>query len=95
MIAGRDQSENETLMKLSRPDELKLTAHEHKSTFALLLGPPGDENLKLAAEICARYSDGKDCPVLPVRTWRESESNYQVIQAHPMELSRLESFRIG
>jgi tRNA-specific 2-thiouridylase len=95
VIAGRDQSENETLMKLSHPEEFKLTAHEHKSTFALLLGLPSQENMKLAAEICARYSDGKDCPLLPVRTWQESESHYRIIQAHPLELSKLESFRIG
>jgi tRNA-specific 2-thiouridylase len=94
VIAGRDKSENETLMKLSHPEELKLTAHEHKSTFALLLGSPNEENLKLAAEICARYSDGKDCPTLPVRTWLESEAQYEIIHASPMEPSLLESFRI-
>jgi tRNA-specific 2-thiouridylase len=95
VIAGRDRSENETLMSLSHPEELKLTAHEHKSTFALLLGPSGDENLKRAADICARYSDGKDCPTLPVRIWQESESHYKIIQAKPIDLSLLESIRIG
>jgi tRNA-specific 2-thiouridylase len=95
VITGRDRSENETLMSLSHPEELKLTAHEHKSTFALLLGSPNEENLKLAAEICARYSDGKDCLILPVRVWRVSESQYQIIQANPMEPSLLESIRIG
>jgi len=95
LIAGRDQSENETLLGLSQPQEPKFTVQDHKSTYALLLGDPQEENLKLAAGICARYSDGKDRPDLAVRMWRESPSEFQLIPTHPIDHSLLEALRIG
>jgi tRNA-specific 2-thiouridylase len=95
LIAGRDKSENETLLELSQPHEAKFTVQDIKSTYALLLGNPTDENVKLAAGICARYSDGQDRPNLAVRMWQESPSQFQLIPTDPMDQSLLESLRIG
>ncbi len=95
VIAGRDKSENEALMESSLPGEFKLTAHEHKSTFALLLGEPGEENVNLAASVCARYSDGNERPFVPVRIWQGSSSQHRIVQASPMDGPLLESLRIG
>lgn len=95
LIAGRDKSENETLLGLSQPHEPKFTVQDHKSTYALLLGDPRAENLKLAAGICAHYSDGKHRPHLAVRMWQESQSQCQLIPTDPIDQSLLESLRIG
>jgi tRNA-specific 2-thiouridylase len=95
LIAGRDRQENETLLGLSLPQESKFTVQDIKSTYALLLGNPTEENVKLAAGICARYSDGQDRPNLVVRMWRESPSQLQLLPADPIGQSLLESLRIG
>jgi tRNA U34 2-thiouridine synthase MnmA/TrmU len=94
MIVGRNQEENETLMGLALPAEPKLTAHEHKSAYLLLLGEPGPENEELAARICARYSDGKDCGSLPVRVWIDSPSEFRLIESSPLDESLLGSLRV-
>lgn len=95
IVAGRNQEENESLMGLSLPHESKFTAHECKSTYVLLLGEPTAENQELAARICARYSDRQASPSVAVRLWRETPSEFGLIQASPAEDSLLGSLRIG
>jgi len=95
MVAGRNQEENESLMGLSLPHESKFTGHECKSTYVLLLGEPTAENQELAARICARYSDRQASPSVAVRVWRETPSEFGLIQASPAEDSFLCSLRIG
>lgn len=95
VIAGRDQFENQALMELSQPGELKLTAHEHKSTYLLLLGQPDEDDVIMAAGICARYSDGNKCPSLPVRIWQDYSSQFRIVQTSPIDPPLLESLRIG
>lgn len=94
VIAGRDKAENEILMALSSPAELKLTAHECKSTYVLLLGEPSIENQTLAAKICARYSDRENFENLLIRIWCDS-SAFDLIETEPLEESILSAFRIG
>jgi tRNA U34 2-thiouridine synthase MnmA/TrmU len=94
-VAGRDQKENETLMQLSLPQELKLTVHGYKSTYVLLLGEPTSQDRSLAAALCARYSDGKDRPSLQVRMWSKSPDELSLMEASPMDESLLQSLRIG
>jgi tRNA U34 2-thiouridine synthase MnmA/TrmU len=72
VIAGRDQKENEALLSLSLPYELKFTVDRYKSTYALLLGDPTIENQTLSAKICARYCDEKGLKTLTVKVWSNS-----------------------
>jgi tRNA-specific 2-thiouridylase len=95
IIAGRDKGENEVLMELASDAEPKLTAHEHKSTYVLLLGEPEREDEILAARVCARYSDAKDAGEVPVRMWLGSPEEFQVLKVSPLEESLLSSFRTG
>jgi len=95
IIVGRDKKENETLMELSLPHEPKLTAHGYKSAYMLLLGEPSQANQRLAARICARYSDRKDSGSLPVRVWMDSPSQFELMEASPVDESLLSSLRIG
>jgi hypothetical protein len=82
-------------MELASDAEPKLTAHEHKSTYVLLLGEPEREDEILAARVCARYSDAKDAGEVPVRMWLGSPEEFQVLKVSPLEESLLSSFRTG
>jgi len=95
VIAGRDQKENETLMVLTFPSELKFTVHGYKSTYALLLGDPSLENQTWSAGICARYCDRENNPSIPVRVWSDSSSQFRLIEAEPLDDSLLSTIRIG
>jgi tRNA-specific 2-thiouridylase len=95
VIAGRDQKENEILMAMSFPSELKFTAHECKSTYVLLLGENSPENQTWAAKICARYSDREKPSALPVRIWTDSVERFTVLAAEPADETVLSPLRIG
>jgi len=95
VIAGRDQKENETLMAIASPAQLKFTVHGYKSTYALLMGEPSPENQTWAARICARYSDNESLPNIPVRIWTDSPEQFSLLEANALDDSQLSSIKIG
>jgi len=94
VIAGRNQKENEALLSLSLPSELKFTVEGYKSTYVLLLGEPILENQTQAAKICARYCDEKELKTLTVKTWSNSSEECHKIKVSPLEENLLSSIRI-
>jgi tRNA-specific 2-thiouridylase len=94
VIAGRDQKENEALLALSLPSELKLTVEGYKSTYVLLLGEPTSENQTQAAGICARYCDGKGLKALTVKIWSNSSEECHKIEVAPLGENLLSPLRI-
>lgn len=95
VIAGRDQKENETLMAVSSPSQLKFTVHGYKSTYALLLGEPSPENQTWAARICARYSDNQYLLKIPVRVWTDSPEQFALLEINSLDDPLLSSIRIS
>ncbi|MCK4427770.1 MAG: hypothetical protein KAW16_04735 [candidate division Zixibacteria bacterium] len=94
VIAGRNQKENEALLSLSLPSELKFTVEGYKSTYVLLLGEPVLENQTQAAKICARYCDEKELKTLTVKIWSNSSEECHKIEVSPLEENLLSSIRI-
>lgn len=69
IIAGRNNVQNERLTKSLFSDDLWLhTQKYHSSHVAVITGGKTvpDEVIKVAAEICAYYSDGRDGDKIPV-----------------------------
>lgn len=69
ILAGRSNVQNDRLLKsISREDTWLHTQGYHSSHVAILSGgkPVPDEVLKVAAEICAYYSDGRAGTKIPV-----------------------------
>lgn len=89
VITGRNEQENETLMLLSYPDEIKLTVKNFKSTYTLLLGYPIPENLNLAAGMCAYYCKEKTQKKLPVKFWRYISEEYKELDVPPLTKSEI------
>jgi tRNA-specific 2-thiouridylase len=94
VIAGRNQKENEALLSLSLPSELKFTVEGYKSTYVLLLGEPVLENQTQAAKICARYCDEKELKTLTVKIWANSSEECHKMEVSPLEENLLSSTRI-
>jgi hypothetical protein len=69
IIVGRDKTENEKIESLSYNDCL-LKVDGFGSPLALVSGEITDEALKVAASLCARYSDAKNIPEIEVTVIR-------------------------
>ena len=66
VLAGRNNMQNDRLLKELSPDDTWLhTQGYHSSHVAITGGTPTDDALLFAAEICAYYSDGRNGGKIP------------------------------
>ena len=56
-IVGRNEKENSTISSFAEEKDLLMEVVDSNSPVALLKGKSGRKDLKIAASICARYSD--------------------------------------
>ena len=69
IYAGRNNLQNDRLLRLASPDDIWLHTQKYHSSHVIIAirgGQVCDELLLYAAEICAYYSDGRDGDKIPV-----------------------------
>lgn len=66
IVVGRDKNENNTIQALAENTDYLLSVNGFGSPLTIICGDASDEALKLAASICARYSDAKRLPAVEV-----------------------------
>ncbi len=69
ILAGRNNLQNDRLLRASSPDDIWLHAQKYHSSHVIVVtrgGQVRDEVLLFAAEICAYYSDGRKGDKIPV-----------------------------
>ncbi len=69
IYAGRNNLQNDRLLRLAAPDDIWLHTQKYHSSHVIIAlrgGQVRDELLLYAAEICAYYSDGRDSDKIPV-----------------------------
>jgi tRNA U34 2-thiouridine synthase MnmA/TrmU len=96
IVVGRDENENNAIQSLADADDYLLHVDGYGSPLTIVCAnadvDPTDEDLKLAASTCARYSDAKRLPIVEVTVLgKGSESK---IQATPATNTILDPFRI-
>ncbi len=96
IVVGRDENDNTAIQSLADADNYLLHVDGYGSPLTIVCanadGDPTDEDLKLAASICARYSDAKRLPVVEVTVVGKG-SEFK-IQTTPATNGILDSFRI-
>ena len=96
IVVGRDENENNAIQSLADADDYLLHVDGFGSPLTIVCanadGDPTDEDLKLAASICARYSDAKRLSVVEV-TAVGKDAEFK-IHTTPATNSILDSFRI-
>lgn len=96
IIVGRDESENNAIQALAENKDYLLWVDGSGSPLTIVCANadsnPTNDDLKLAASICARYSDAKQLPVVEV-TVVGKDSVFK-IQTTPATSTILDSFRI-
>ena len=69
IYAGRNNLQNDRLLRMASPDDIWLHAQKYHSSHVIISAGGGqvcDETILYAAEICAYYSDGRDGDKIPV-----------------------------
>lgn len=69
ILAGRNNLQNDRLLKLATENDVWLHAQKYHSSHVVIVtngGQVRDEVIKFASEICAYYSDGRDGDKIPV-----------------------------
>lgn len=92
IIVGRDKSENEIIESLSKDKDYLLKIEGCGSPTALVRGEITDEALKIAASICARYSDAKNLSSVEVTA--SKGGRLFSLKVQPAKNSLLENYRI-
>jgi tRNA-specific 2-thiouridylase len=93
IIIGRDEAENEIIESLVTGTDCLLTVEGYGSPMTLVTGDISGDALKIAASLCARYSDAKDLPGVDVSVFRKTGDKYSVyVQSAGDEL--LKEYRI-
>ncbi len=100
IVVGRDENENNTIQSLAENRDYLLWVDEFGSPLTIICAnadgdqstDEADEDLKLAASICARYSDAKRLPVVEVTVLGKG-SEFK-IHITPATSTIVDSFRI-
>jgi hypothetical protein len=94
IIIGRDHGENEALQALARDGDSILRTVDVPGPLTLVRGECDKETLALAADLTARYSQGRDEKRLKVSIQRHGETDDRVIEATPCDLEKYKQFLI-
>ncbi|MBM4143336.1 MAG: tRNA 4-thiouridine(8) synthase ThiI [Lentisphaerae bacterium] len=92
LIVGRDEAENAAIEGRSELYDLVLKPVSTPGPTALLPMTAGDEQVRLAAAICARYSDGANNAAIAIRV--RSARGARQIEALPASDESLSAIRI-
>lgn len=93
IVVGRDKTENTIIETLAKENDYLLRVESVGSPVTLVTGEITDECLKIAAQICARYADVKNCQEVTVRVFRGRRSS--VLSVSPAAEEILGAIRIG
>ena len=90
LVLGRKKGENDALEGFFRPGDVKLLVRGYPGPTGLLRGPVDAELKRLAAAICARYSDAPPAEEVPVHFFTEGvEEEIHVVPATPESVGPL------
>ena len=69
ILIGRNNLQNDRLLKLASPDDIWLHVQKYHSSHVIIVKGTGqvrDETILYAAQLCAYYSEGRDSDKIPV-----------------------------
>ena len=92
IIVGRDEAENAAIQEIAAENDTLFFVPEYGSPVTLLRGDCTDEAVRLAASLCARYSDAKGLPAVDVNVLRNSQT--LTIRVEPSSESTSARYRV-
>jgi len=92
-VVGRDEGENNCILVLARQGDILFEVKGYGSPVTLLRGKAGEEDIRLAAAITARYSDAQSPEVL-VHYGVDYAALGELISVSPLVEAELKKLRI-
>lgn len=92
VIVGRDEAENNAILMILGEKGTFLRVEDHASPTAVIRGEADEEMIRIAASLCARYSDGKHLSELHVKVWNGDSNSSLVVR--PADDDMVEHYRI-
>jgi predicted ribosome quality control (RQC) complex YloA/Tae2 family protein len=92
-VVGRDEGENKRILMLVRQGDVLFEVKGYGSPVTLLRGEAGEEDIRLAAAITARYSDAKRQSKVAVHHEQDYAGLSQAVLVSPLE-DKLAKLRI-
>jgi hypothetical protein len=93
IIVGRDKAENAIIESMAADSDYLLRVEGYGSPMTLLAGEITDESLRLAAALCARYSDAKNVREVAVKLIQSGKTS--IVSVIPAGDEILDATRIG
>lgn len=91
-VVGRDREENAQIRLLRESEDYTLEVIGYGSPVTILTGRTTQREIELGASICARYSDGKNMPIVTVKV--SGEGRGVMLEVAPANEETINSFRI-
>jgi len=92
VIVGRDESENNAILMILGEKGTFLKAEDHASPITVIRGDADEEMTRIAASLCARYSDGKHLPELQVKIWKGDDVRHLTVS--PADQALIDQYKI-
>lgn len=93
IVVGSDQTENQLIEKKARPEDILLTCPNLPSPTIIAPASSSNEQLKIAAEICARYTKTPQDQPVSVQIKKENETH--TIDVLPMPPEQVVRYQIN
>lgn len=95
IIVGRNEEENERLLKMKKPSDYYFEVPNVGSPITLLQGKKTKEAIEIAAKLTAHYSDAKNNDKVTVRYGKKEKMDKKIIVKPFEEEDEVKKFRIG
>jgi hypothetical protein len=93
IIVGRDKAENAIIESMAADSDYLFRVEGYGSPMTLLTGEITDKSLRLAAALCARYSDAKNVREIAVKLIQSGKTS--IVSVIPAGDEILDATRIG
>ena len=87
MIVAREDGEAR-FMQGYKKDFINMNCASHRGPLALIDGVPTEDDLLIAAQLTARYGQGRDAELVDVSI-REKDGTERVVQVKPMNADEI------
>lgn len=94
LIVGRNEKENGQITNLAKEGDVLFDAGDVPAPVGLLRGKIGDEGIKLALGIVARYTDKKAGENVKIRYWNKDAENERCEIVEPSGTETIEKMRV-
>lgn len=94
LVVGRDERENETIVSLTKPDDIIFELRDHEGPVSILRGKTDDRLIELAAGIAAYHTKFRGEKALKVNYRKGDQTGRDAISIRAADRGNVEKLRI-